>query len=372
MTALRFLPIVAFSASLLLADDPGASLKVGKAELQSAGVLAFGPQGILFVADPKGAAIFALATGDKDAAAPLAAVNVAGIDEKIAAALGTKADQLLVNDFAIHPGSGRAYLSVSRGKGPDAIPVIVRVGADGKIDALDLERIAFSKAALPNPPAVQSGDAKGGGKGRRAPDRMDAITDIAFVEGELLVAGLSNEEFASTLRSIPFPFKDVSKGASIEIYHGAHGALETHSPVRTFVPFRIGGQPHLFAAYTCTPLVTFPLAELKPGAKVRGKTIAELGNRNRPLDMLAYKKGDKDYLLIANNSRGVMKVSTDGVAAASAINEPVRGGGTQGVPYETVADWKGIEQLDSLDAERVVVVRRGEKGTLDVETLALP
>jgi len=47
-------------------------------------------------------------------------------------------------------------------------------------------------------------------------------------------------------------------------------------------------------AYTCTPLVQFAIPDLKPGAKVKGKTIAELGNRNRPLDMIDYQKDGKD------------------------------------------------------------------------------
>ena len=42
--------------------------------------------------------------------------------------------------------------------------------------------------------------------------------------------------------------------------------------------------------------MTIPLSELKPGNKVKGKTIAELGNRNRPLDMIVYKgKDGKEY-----------------------------------------------------------------------------
>ena len=81
----------------------------------------------------------------------------------------------------------------------------------------------------------------------------------------------------------------------MEIYHGAHGRFETRSPVRTFVPFNVGNEPSLLAAYTCTPLVQFPISELKPGAKIKGKTIAELGNRNRPLDMIVYQKDGKDY-----------------------------------------------------------------------------
>ena len=41
-----------------------ADMKEGKPAFQSMGPLAFGPEGILFVADTKGAAIVAIATGD--------------------------------------------------------------------------------------------------------------------------------------------------------------------------------------------------------------------------------------------------------------------------------------------------------------------
>ncbi len=102
----------------------------------------------------------------------------------------------------------------------------------------------------------------------------------------------------------------------IEIYHGAHGKFETKSPIRTFVAYRIQNEPYLLAAYQCTPLVKMPVAELKAGAHVKGTTIAELGNRNRPLDMIVYQKDGKDYLLMTNNSRGVMKIPTEGAATA--------------------------------------------------------
>ena len=56
--------------------------------------------------------------------------------------------------------------------------------------------------------------------------------------------------------------------AKVEIYHGAHGKFETRAPVRTFVPMIVGNEPSVLAAYTCTPLVQFPIRELKPGAKI--------------------------------------------------------------------------------------------------------
>ena len=60
---------------------------------------------------------------------------------------------------------------------------------------------------------------------------------MAFIDGRLYVAGLSNEEFASKLRSMPYPFASVDHGTSVEIFHGTHGQFETRSPVYTFVPY---------------------------------------------------------------------------------------------------------------------------------------
>ncbi len=51
-----------------------------------------------------------------------------------------------------------------------------------------------------------------------------------------------------------------------------------------------------------------------------GTTIAELGNRNRPLDMIVYQKDGKEFLLMSNNSRGVMTIPTDGVSDAGVLN----------------------------------------------------
>ena len=76
----------------------------------------------------------------------------------------------------------------------------------------------------------------------------------------------------------------------MEIFHGNHGALETRSPVYTFIPYTIDNKPHVIASYTCTPLVPFSLDSLN-GSKVVGTTIAELGTGNRPLDMIRLQEG---------------------------------------------------------------------------------
>lgn len=339
-------------------------MKEGHPEFKAMSQLAFGPEGVLFVADTKAATITAIATGDTKPAT--GTIKAEAINEKIAALTGTSADQIIIEDLAVNPLSRQAYLAVSRGKGPDAIAVLVRVGPSGQPELVSLDKVAFSRTSLPDAPpdAAPAAGQKGGNR------RLEAITDIAYVDGRLLVAGLSNEEFASTFRAIPFPFQNVARGTSVEIYHGSHGQFETRAPVRTFVPYKIGQQAHLLAAYTCTPLVQFALSDLQPGAKIRGKTIAEFGNRNRPLDIIVYQKDGKDYLLLANSARGVIKVAAEQITPDSeAITSRVPD--TKGLAFEKI-DWAGINQLDRLDNRYAVVVRSGAGNALNLETLALP
>jgi hypothetical protein len=346
------------------AAAPADSLKQGTPDVKSAGPLAFGPDGILFMGDPMGAAIFAFDTGDTRPTGGNGKIRADSVNTKIAAMLGTEAKDILINDLAVNPASGNVYFSVSRGTGPSALPVIVRLDRGGKLGELSLKDVKFAKAMLPNPP-VDNPNARGGSP------RRETITDLAFVNGRVYIAGLSNEEFASKLRSIPFPFTDASPGTSVEIYHGAHGQFETRSPVRTFAPYKIAGEDHLLAAYTCTPLVKFPVNQLQPGQKVRGTTIAELGNMNRPLDIIIYQKGGKDYAFMANSARGVMKIQLENAASQEGITTKIGGGGKAGLPYETIAELKGVEQLDKLDDKHaVLLVRAG--AVLNLQTIELP
>ncbi|MFI5460862.1 MAG: hypothetical protein ACHRXM_36085, partial [Isosphaerales bacterium] len=344
---------------------PTTSLKKGTPDLKSAGPLAFGPDGILFVGDTKGAALFAIDTGDRALVADKRPVNVKDVALKIAALLGTTSKQIMINDLAVNPRSGNVYLSLSRGRGPDATPLLVRLSADGKPEEVPLENIHFAKADIPNAP---SPTATGRGPSRRS----ESITDLAFADGRVFVAGLSNEEFSSRLIAIPYPFtSDGFDGAAVEIYHGSHGRFETKSPIRTFVTYRIQNEPYMLAAYTCTPLVKVPVADLKAGAHIRGTTIAELGNHNRPLDMIVYRKDGKDFLLAANSDRGVMKIAMEGAGAAPGIVAPVRD--KKGLGYETISALKGVQQMDQLDEHRaVLLVKTDPDGALSLQTIELP
>ncbi len=331
------------------------------AGLQSIGPLAFGPDDVLFAADTQGAAIYALELGAAARGGAPGAKDVAGIDQKIAALLGTDVAAISVTDLAVHPRTKNAFIAVMRGQGTDARPALIRVDGDGKLEPVALDTLKRTSAALPNAPVANT-------TARRNP-RADSITDMHFVNGKLVVAGLSNEEFASKLRTIAYPFTAVEPGTSVEIYHGNHGQLETRSPVYAFVPYTVDNTPHLIAGYLCTPLVKFPVASLNGTQKVVGTTIGELGSGNRPIDMVVYSKDGKEFLLMSNTSRGVMKIPTAGFASAAPINSRI--GGTAGVPFETIATMTGVVQMDLLDAQRSIVIARTD-GTLNLQAVALP
>jgi hypothetical protein len=103
---------------------------------------------------------------------------------------------------------------------------------------------------------------------------------------------------------------------------------------------------------------------------VKGTTIAELGNRNRPLDMIVYQSGGKNWLLLSNNSRGVMKITTDNIDKAAGITE--KAGEKTGQQYETIAALKGVTELDRLNKGHAVVITRDGGGPMNLQTIPLP
>jgi hypothetical protein len=363
MRTFAALALAALVGGYALVDRPVAapSSMVG-ATFATIGPLAFGPGNVLFAADTDAAAIVAL-----DLGAPAGAPGVKAVpdlDQKLAALLGTAPASIAVTDMAVQPGSRNAFFAVMRGQGADAKPALVRLDGAGALTLVALDKTAYTKAALPNAPANAPTE-------RRNP-RTQSITDMVFTDGQLLVAGLSNEEFSSKLRAVKYPFAAVDAGTSVEIFHGNHGQVETRSPVYTLVPYRIGGTPHLVAGYLCTPLVTFPASVVTTGGKVRGTTIAELGNRNRPIDMFVYTQAGKDYILMSNTSRGVMKIPTASFAAAKPITAPVQEE-KAGVGYETIASLQGVEQMDLFDTSRALVLSRASAGgALSVDLVPLP
>ncbi len=334
--------------------------------LASAGPLAFGPDGILFVGDPKAATVYAIDTKPsrpRAADAPPADYELADVRQAIAALTSTSADAVQVADMAIDHEAGTLFLSVTIGE--DA--KLVTINRQNQPQLVNLDKASAAAVQLQAPP-----EDKLTGEGRRASNkRLESITDLAYAEGSLLVSGLSGDSPLSSVQAFEFPFRDSGTLSNLEIYHAAHGRAEDYAAIRAFIPININGKPSLLAGFTCTPLVQFSLDSLQTGAKVRGNTIAELGNRNRPLDMIVYEKDEHTYLLVTNSARGVMKIDTADVADQSELTQPVRDGGTAGLPFEKVESLRNVAQLAKLDNQRGVALL-DEAGGLRLTTIQLP
>jgi hypothetical protein len=349
-------------------------LSLGTPAIQSAGPITFGPAGILFLADSDSAAIFALGLVARPARPQ--PIDVEGLDGRLASFLGCARDDVHIRDMAVHPESQEVYLSVMRGSGADAIPVLLKVAAGGTIEDVPLRDIPFARASIDDAPAeddprqeVRVGMMADPNDGEimeprpgfrlrivRDPLRKVTVTDLAYVDGELLVAGASNEEFASTLRRIPFPFQQQAAASSLEIYHVSHGRYETASPIRTFVPF--GGNTAVLASYTCTPVVHFSLQDLGRGKQVKGRTVAELGAGNTPLDMVAYRNNGAEYLLVSNSRHPLMKLACKNIPGQEALTEPRE---PVGVPRETLPH-PGVSHMANLGDGHVVMLQREDSG----------
>jgi hypothetical protein len=355
-------------------------MAVGTPVLTSVGPITFGPGDVLFAADNRRAAIIAIDVADPSPAAPAEPFDLDNLDLKLASYLGCGVEDVSVRDLAVHPRTHNVYLSVMRGAGDAARPAIVRIDrADGGISALPLQRVACSEVAIGDAPAVDDGRVETslaeGDEGEemtfgdrtfrivRAPIRMATVTDLKYVDGTLLVAGLCNEEFASTLRRIPFPFTGEVVSTSVEIFHVSHGQWETAAPIRTFVPYQ--GGTSILASYTCTPLVHVPLADLEPGAKARGRTVAELGSGNTPLDIVTFARDGEEHLLISHTRHPLMKIACRDIDSQAPLTEPRE---PLGVPRQ-LPELTGIGRMDNLNGDYVLAIQRDDDGHRHLRSL---
>jgi hypothetical protein len=317
---------LALSGSVLAGSDNAAAQTGGSGlrsagPLRSAGVLAFGPNNVLFVSDITGAAVHAFTLSEKDIT-PQTDVEVGnfqnfegrdlvrGLDQKLAAMFGTTNDKIVVNDMAVHQPSKQIFLSVERGRGTDAVPAIVKVN-HGNLEVLELDSIPHAQVAIPNGPDENA-------MLEFEPQRIYAITDVKYHNGEIFVTGISNQRFASTLYRIPYPFKAQMATCTVEIWHPTHGQFETRAPIIRHLIRDVGGEPYLFGVYGCTPLVRFPLGSLTDGAHVRGDTIGELGYGSNPLDMLTFSDpfDQKEYLLVTIDVRSASRIAVADLGSA--------------------------------------------------------
>ena len=337
------------------------------ADIRSISRLAAGPGNVLFVADWKTAHVHAITLPEAAQKPPGTAFNILDLETLLSKQVGGA--RITVEDMVARPGTAEVYVAVSYSAAKT--PALFVVTGDQKARRLDLKAAKSTSVALRDAPTTDYEFWK------ETPERSFTVTDMKWRDGELFVAGLSNQEFASTLRRVKYPFDSQQSITSVEIYHTGHNLIETRAPIRAMSFATWGGKVYLVAAYTCTPIVTIPLDDLKDGAHIRGKTIAELGYGNTPADMISYTRTEQgkteEFLMLLNFERGASLIPVSQVEAAGAgpgFNQSVPFGQTAGLEV-TAAPLAGALRLDNLDEKSFIIVRRQlEKDALQLVTVS--
>lgn len=351
---------------------------VSAQSLSSAGALAFDTGNTLFVGDAKAGLVHAFdltnaltnqANYQLGRAQTFEGRTVFNhLDVEIAALLGVEAADIAINDMVVHKPTKQIFLSVHRGHGPDAEAVIIAVN-NGTLELVDLSAADHSSMSVGPVPAAETLEFG-------QPLNTLAITDIDYYNGELFVAGVSNEEFSSKLRRIPFPFTNAISTSSIEIWHAVHAQYETRAPIITQTIAELDGEPTLIAVYACTPIVRIPLAELTDGAEVRGTMIGEMGFGNTPLDIVPYINGwdGTSNVVVTNTNRSAASINLEAIASADAMPH---GEGVQNVfsvegVYQFPLPMSGTLHLDTLDDTYALVVRHSPEDVRNIQLHTVP
>jgi len=330
---------------------------IGTPVIKSIQAIAFGPENILFIGDNTGSMVYAIEIIDKKNTSKIN-FNIDNITAKIGAVMGASAKDIKILDMAVNPLSNNVFFAVSRENRGTTKSALFKLGDTG-LQEFSLEQVNYSEKKIENAPATSS-------KFWGQPSKTYTVTDLHYVNGEIIISGLSNEEFSSGLRRVPFPFDDAMVTTNVQAYHVSHSANETNAPIYRFLPVKLQNQWTIVAGYMCTPLVTFKLNELDGNNKLIGKTIAEIGAGNAPTGIISYTYNNEEYVLVGNNRYSLTKFTGKDIFNAKAIQSPSR---QRGIKRETIKIGS-VAHLADFGENVLVITRSSDKKVYTLKKLS--
>lgn len=345
------------TTSLAMASNP-----------QSVNVIKFGDANTLFVGDSKSATIYAYKIVNSTNPEAQKAYNIHDLSSKIAAFSKVDVMGIIIRDMAVNPTSKETFIAFDTKTKKGYVSQIVIVNQAGIIRKFDLTNTNHTETKINDAP---TSDLKFWDKTSL---RSMTITDIDYYKGKVYISGMSNAEFSSALRIVNYPFTNEKVAtASVEIFHAVHGQNETRAPIQTLQFVTLNNEDFILAAYTCTPLVLIPVKDLKDGAHIVGKTIAEMGYGNTPVDIIKFQsegfdKKPYEGIILANRNRTAQFVNINDIAKSAAENNIGYVGMVEhtGTPI-TNLPMTGLLQMDDQDAYHIVTMRRNdETGSLEL------
>jgi hypothetical protein len=328
---------------------------IGNPAIKSIKAIAFGPQNILFIGDNTGSMVYAIEV--KDTKSSSAIFNIENITEKIGAVMGASAEDIKILDMAVNPVSKNVFFAVSRsnrGLTKNALFILSTKG----LQEFPLTNVNFSKIKIKNIPDA--------GNHKRWKPRQHIITDMHYANGEIIISGLSNEEFSSSLRRVPFPFNKDIVTTNVQVYHVTHKRNESNAPIVRFLPIQLKNEWHVIAGYTCTPLVTFKLNQLNGNKKLVGKTIAEIGTGNIPFGLISYRYKGIGYVLVGNSRYSLTKFTGLDIFNAKELQAPTS---DFGIKRQHI-NFGSIANMSNYNNEYILVIVKDKEGkTFDLKSI---
>jgi hypothetical protein len=111
--------------------------------------------------------------------------------------------------------------------------------------------------------------------------------------------------------------------------------------------------------------VHFPLSDLTAGGHAKGRTVAELGAGNQPLDIVSFQQGGAEHLLVSHTAHPLMKIACADIDRQEALTEPKE---PAGVP-RTLPDLAGVSLMANLDDDHILAVQADESGARHLRSL---
>lgn len=340
----------------------------GNPKIKTIEAIAFGPNGLLLIGG--GAQVVAVETGDTTPST-WSKTEIANVDQLLAGKLGLPAKDIEVRKLAVNPASRKAYVALQSLKTKDN--AILTIDGEGKVAEFPLDNVKYTSYALATPNAS-----------------ITKVTDIAWADGKIIAATQATDKFASRVFTIdPAAKNGTPKQISTKTFHTGHNRWETQAPLRVLTAYLENGKSSVVGSFTCTPIVRYDLEDAKDDDQITGRSVVELGQGNTPLDMFAYERDNKKYILIGvvrNNKKPafgfpsaywVARVDADLLKETTNINEkaPWRIGPDNkdkaGERVLVAKEYFGARQMDRLDESRALAIVEGKDG-MTLRALPLP
>lgn len=353
---------------LLLGLSNAVQADQGNPKIKVIEAIAFGPDGLLVIGG--GARVVIVQTGDMTPST-WSVTEKANIDQLMAGKLGLDAKDIEVRKLAVNPASHKAYVALQSLKTKDC--VILTIDGSGNIAEFPLDNVKYTSFALAMPNGA-----------------VTKITDIAWAGGKIVAATQATNKFASRVFTINPAAKDGSSTQiSTKTFHVGHNRWETQAPLRVLMSYTEEGKNSVVGSFTCTPIVRYDLEDAKNDDQITGRSVLELGQGNTPLDMFAYERDGKKYILVCvvrNNKQPafgfpsaywVARVDAELLKETTNINEkaPWRVGAASkpkaGDHVLVAKEYFGVQQMDQLDATRSLAILQTKEG-LSLRALPLP